>query len=93
MVDIEDAHRVGGLVDFVVHAVFPPARTPVTVEWCSQWRTDSSRRPDQRSGDELPGRDGGGLGEQIGERAPRTRSHYEPVGLFSHAERRDLGFA
>lgn len=93
MVDVEDAYRVGGLVDLVTHAVLPSSRTPVTMERRSQGRADPSGRQDKRSRDELPGRDGGGFGQQIGECAPRTRSQDEPVGLFSQGARRGLGSA
>ena len=93
VVDIEDVHRVGGLVDLVAHPIFSSARTPVAVERRSQRCADTSRGHHKRSGDELPGRDGRRLGQKVGERAPGTWSQDEPVGLVIHEERRGLGFA
>ena len=93
MVDVEDADRVGGLVDQVAHPILASTGTPMAVERCSQPCAHSLRGKDKRSGDELPRRDGGSLRKQIGERPSCTRSQDEPVRLVNHGERRDPALA
>ena len=84
VVDVEDAHRSGGVVDRVAHAVLPATGSPPSLERSFQHCSDCTGSSDQRSGDELPRSKRGAVLQAIGERTARARGQDQSVGILIH---------
>ena len=73
--DIDDGDGAILIIDDVSNAVFPAARTPLTFEWLTQWRSDSVRIGGEGTVEELHAGDGGCFREPFGQ-LPCRRPRY-----------------
>jgi hypothetical protein len=78
MVDVQDVDGLFVVVDPVAHAVFTPARSPLSLERRSKWCPDAERIVGQRTEDELDACSRDRFRKLLSEPTRRAAGHDDP---------------
>ncbi len=80
VVDVEDLYLPSAVVDPVADTVLTPSRPPQPLEGLAQGASDDAWTIQQRTGDELPRREGRRLRQMLAQGAASAGREDQPVG-------------